>query len=217
MARPRSFRPEKVVEAAKHVFWERGYDGTAVEDLERRTRLNRSSLYLAFGTKRAIFYRALLWYEESFIAPLLAPMERPTASDADIATFFSMLARRFRKNGPVSRQGCFMVNSIAELEGRDARVHAMAVAYRDRLRRAFANALATAGDAGTDPARVDRLSRFLSAATIGVWLQARVDPIDAARTCDALARVRQVAGAPETTTTGTGRPKPAPVPRKKAS
>jgi AcrR family transcriptional regulator len=171
MARPRSFSSERVVEAAKDVFWERGYEGTAVEDLERRTRLNRSSLYLAFGTKRALFYRALIWYEESFIAPLLAPMERPTATDADIATFFSTLARRFRRNGQVARQGCFMVNSIAELEGRDARVHEVAVAYRDRLRRAFANALATSGPAKEDPARLDRLARLVSAATIGVWLQ----------------------------------------------
>jgi AcrR family transcriptional regulator len=186
MARPRSFSAERVVEAAKHVFWQRGYEGTAVEDLERRTRLNRSSLYLAFGTKQAIFHRALGQYEESFIAPLLAPMERETASEADIRTFFSTLARRFRKNGPAARRGCFMVNSIAELEGRDAWVHDVGVAYRDRLRRAFANALATTAQARVDAARLDQRAQFLSAATMGVWLQARVDPIDAARVCDAL-------------------------------
>jgi TetR/AcrR family transcriptional regulator, transcriptional repressor for nem operon len=194
MARPRSFSSERVVEAAKHVFWERGYEGTAVEDLERKTRLNRSSLYLAFGTKQALFYRALNWYEESFIGPLLEPMERETASDADIAAFFSTLARRFRKNGPVARQGCLMINSIAELEGRDARMHEVAVAYRDRLYRAFANALAGTRPAKQDRARLDRLARFLSAATIGVWLQARVDPIDAARACDALTNIRSLAG-----------------------
>jgi AcrR family transcriptional regulator len=191
------------VEAAKHVFWKRGYEGTAVEDLERETRLNRSSLYLAFGTKRALFYRALNWYEQSFITPLLAPMERPTASDADIATFFSTLARRFRKNGPLDRRGCFMVNSIAELEGRDARVHEVAVAYRDRLRRAFANALAATGQ--PDQARRDRLARLLSAATIGVWLEARVDPIDAARACDSLTNFRFLAGKAESNLESTER------------
>lgn len=194
MARPRSFTSDSVVEAAKHVFWERGYEGTAVEDLERKTQLNRSSLYLAFGTKQALFYRALDWYEESFIGPLLEPMERQTASDADIATFFSTLARRFRNNGPVARQGCLMINSIAELEGRDARMHEVAVAYRDRLRRAFANALAGTRPARKDRARLDRIARFLSAATLGVWLQARVDPIDAAKACDALTDVRLLAG-----------------------
>lgn len=181
MGRPRSYSSTHVVETAKNVFWERGYQRTAIEDLERRTRLNRSSLYLAFGTKRGLFDQALGAYIDGFIAPLLRPMERPGAGGAAIEGFFSTLAGRFQQGGPSARQGCLMINSIAELGGHDSHVDKRAVAYRDDLRRAFTNALG-----GTSSHSVNRRSRVLTAATLGAWLLARIDPADAAQTCAAM-------------------------------
>ena len=52
MARPRAFDYERVVAGATEVFWDGGYEGTSVDDLEHGTGLNRSSLYRTFETKR---------------------------------------------------------------------------------------------------------------------------------------------------------------------
>src|SRR5260370_21372182 len=93
MARPRSFSTADAVEAAKAVFWSKGYQDTAISDLERATGLNRSSLYAAFGTKQAIFELALESYLRGFIGPRLAPMERPAAGARAIEGFFTGLAR----------------------------------------------------------------------------------------------------------------------------
>ncbi len=192
MARPRSFSTENAVEAAKAVFWSKGYQDTAISDLERATGLSRSSLYAAFGTKQAIFELALESYQRDFIGPRLAPMERPDADTGDIEAFFTGLAGFFR-TGPQTRRGCFMINSIAEHEGRDTRMGRQAEAFRDRLAAAFANALA----GQREPARVAERAQLLTSITFGIWLTARIDNAGAARACyAAVACIREWHEAP---------------------
>jgi len=184
VARPRTYIPADVVEAAKQVFWEQGYEATGIADLAARTGLGRSSLYHGFGDKRALFAAVLDSYSESFIEPLVEPMERESADIETVASFFMGLRNHLldRRQG---RRGCLLVNTIAELSRRDGDAHRRAVAYRDRLHRAFANALGgrSTGRVG-DVATIDRRSRLLAAATFGVWLSARIDPVDAAGLCD---------------------------------
>ncbi len=182
MARPRSFSTEDAVEAAKAVFWSKGYQDTAISDLELATGLNRSSLYAAFGTKQAIFERALESYLRGFIGPRLAPMERPGAGAGDIERFFTGLAGFFR-TGSQARQGCLMINSIAEHEGRGDRLGRRAQAFRDRLTAAFANAMAGQRKLALVPER----AQLLTATTFGLWLTARIDPAGAAQACEATA------------------------------
>jgi TetR/AcrR family transcriptional regulator, transcriptional repressor for nem operon len=182
MARPRSFSTKDAVEAAKAVFWSKGYQDTAISDLERATGLNRSSLYAAFGTKQAIFELALESYLRGFIGPRLAPMERPGAGPGDIEGFFAGLAGFFR-SGTQARQGCLMVNSIAEHEGRDTSLGRRAEAFRDRLTAAFANAMAGPHDAASTAEQ----AQLLTATTFGIWLSARIDTTTAAEACDAAA------------------------------
>lgn len=180
MARQRSFNTEDVAEAAKGAFWDNGYQHTAIEDLERATGLNRSSLYAAFGTKKAIFDRALDAYLEDFISPRLAPMERPGAGTSDVERFFSNLAEHFRADVRAQR-GCLMINSIVEHEGRSTHLGHRARAFLNRLHDAFANALTNAHQ----PTLVPERAQLLTAATFGIWLMARIDPASAAGTCDA--------------------------------
>jgi TetR/AcrR family transcriptional repressor of nem operon len=185
MARPRSFVQTDVVEAAKRTFWDEGYERTTVDDLERSTGLNRSSMYLAFGAKRDLFDMALDSYMASFIGPRLAPMETPSAGLAEIAGFFSGL-REFFLEGPESRRGCLLVNTIGELAGHDQDVTSRAEDYRDHLRQAFTHALGRPARGARRSAVIDRRAQLLAAATFGTWLSARIDPTDAADLCEAI-------------------------------
>lgn len=186
MGRPRSFDHHAVVERVKLVFWDQGYQNTAIDDLEGATGLSRSSLYAAFGTKQELFTEALDAYIGSFIDGLLRPMERADASIEDVEGFFSGLAERFRGDEQAMR-GCLMVNSIAELEGRSDTLGGRADAFRERLRAAFANALGS----GHDPTDGDERARLLTATTLGVWLTVRTNRRAAAEACDAvIAQIR---------------------------
>jgi hypothetical protein len=111
-------------------------------------------------------------------------MEQQSADIETVASFFKGLKDHLLDRQR-ERRGCLLVNSIVELAGRDRDAHRRAVAYRDRLREAFANALA-GGLAGSvrDVAATGRRSRVLVAATFGVWLSARIDSVEAAGLCD---------------------------------
>src|ERR1700738_1464755 len=50
--RPRAFDPDAALERAMHGFWAKGYEGASLSDLTRAMRINRPSLYAAFGTAR---------------------------------------------------------------------------------------------------------------------------------------------------------------------
>jgi AcrR family transcriptional regulator len=173
-----------VIEAAKELFWANGYHETAVSDLEERTGLSRSSLYLAFGTKRALFGAAIDRYEDTFIGPRIGIMEQERAGLDEIKAFFASV-KDVLVNDPEAERGCFMVNTIAELASRDPDAAERGRTYRDELRNAFEHALE--GGLGDSPAEAgatrDR-AWLLTAVTLGIWLCARLDAADAATLCD---------------------------------
>src|SRR5260370_42177430 len=57
--RPRAFDPETALECAMHVFWAKGYEGASLSDLTQAMRINRPSLYAAFGNKEQLFRKVL--------------------------------------------------------------------------------------------------------------------------------------------------------------
>lgn len=187
MGRPRGFDVEAVVAAAGDLFWECGYHGLTIAGLENATGLHRSSLYQAFGGKELLFAEALALYVDRFIAPRLAPMERPGAGPRDVVGFFRGLATLFRDDAVRGGRGCLWVNAIAEFSNRGPHLDARADEYRQRLRAAFAKALSAAGGRAQPTAElINTRSRVLAATTFGIWLTARFDPNEAARVCDSV-------------------------------
>jgi AcrR family transcriptional regulator len=183
----RSYSDADLAVAAKEVFWDRGYQGTAIDDLQEATGLSRSSLYLAFGTKRALFDAAVADYTESFINPRLRPVEGPEAGLKEAAAYFRRLGAYFLR--PDANRGCLFINSTAELAGRDPAFTPAAAAFTDRLRAAFGNALGHAAAAGVmDPKQVARRTAMLTVSALGVWIAVRSDSTGAAATCRALAQ-----------------------------
>ena len=67
MARPRAFDEEEVLQAALRVFWARGYEGASLSELLEATGLTKSSLYQAFGSKEALFWRVVERYQRDFL------------------------------------------------------------------------------------------------------------------------------------------------------
>jgi AcrR family transcriptional regulator len=144
-------------------------------------------LYLAFGTKRAVFDAALEDYMASFIDPRLRPVEASDAGLPEVAAFFRWLANYFRR--PEAERGCLFVNAIAELAGRDPSFSPNAAYFINRLRAAFSNALGHAATEGAmDSKEASRRTAMLTASVLGVWLEVRSDRAAAAATCRAITR-----------------------------
>ncbi len=188
MGRPKGYDRDQVLTAARDLFWERGYEGASISELEGRTGLNRSSLYQEFGSKRDLFEAALQCYLDQVIAVLLADLNRPDASLDTVASLFRRLAALFLVPGGVSRRGCLMVNATAELAAGDERARVAAANYRDQLRAVFSGALNRAAERGEiRPDVVHARARLLASALMGIWLTVRIDAADASKVCENIA------------------------------
>jgi AcrR family transcriptional regulator len=108
IGRPRAFDVDVALDRALHVFWRKGYEGTSLSDLTKAMRINRPSLYAAFGNKEALFRKALDRYSEGPTAYFDDALQEPTARAA---------AERLLRGtidlltNPRTPQGCLIVQS----------------------------------------------------------------------------------------------------------
>jgi len=60
--RKREFDPDVALDAAMHVFWQKGYIGASLTDLTESMDISKPSLYRAFGNKEALFVKTTQRY-----------------------------------------------------------------------------------------------------------------------------------------------------------
>lgn len=168
MGRPKEFDVDEAVDAATQAFRERGYEATSTQDLCDATGLCRSSIYHTFGSKRELFERSLTRFTEQQTADLveLLHSDRPVPERLH-ALFDAVIAA-----GP---DGCFTVNAMVELAGRDDELTACArrgmTSLRDELRCAI-EAGQAAGEIRTG-ASAGELADFVQTTIAGLQVLAR--------------------------------------------
>src|SRR5258706_12017620 len=170
MARPREFDPDTVLERAMQVFWAKGFESTSLDALCDATRLNRSSLYAAFGDKRALFLETIDRYGDRAVARISAALLRPLPIRELLAVFLAEMIDQIVA-GP-GRSGCFIGNCAAEVARHDRAAAASVRRNLERVEKVFHGAFDRAAgrgelSAGTD---IDALARFFVASTQGIRL-----------------------------------------------
>jgi TetR/AcrR family transcriptional repressor of nem operon len=153
MPRPKSFDEGAVLDQAVQLFWERGYEGTSVADLEMHLGLGRQSLYNAFGDKQTLFLKALERYRRAVTQGALAQLNAPDAGLAEIRAFFRASVKSLTAPGP--RRACLMTNTIMERGSRDPEALLHCNHARAGLERMFRRALAQAKNRGDLPRGLD--------------------------------------------------------------
>jgi len=104
--RPRAFDPEAALERGMHVFWAKGYEGASLSDLTRAMRINRPSLYAAFGNKEKLFRKVLDRYVAGPLAYFGKALAAPKARDVIEQIFFGAAKMA---GDPTVPSGCLMV------------------------------------------------------------------------------------------------------------
>lgn len=54
--REKELRKRQILDAAREVFFERGFDGTTIEEIATRSELSKGALYLYFSSKEEIYF-----------------------------------------------------------------------------------------------------------------------------------------------------------------
>lgn len=119
--RPRTYDPDQALAQATEVFWDAGYSASSLDDISGATRMNRPSLYNAFGDKRNLYLAALDRYRD---------MGRNAMRDAlayDLP-FEEALRRVYRRaisiylSGKHGARGCFLIGTAASEAVHDAKI-----------------------------------------------------------------------------------------------
>jgi len=105
MARPRSFDPEQTLGALKALFWEKGYNGTSMQDVEAATGLGKQSLYRVWTDKRAMYLAALSAYARDEMTGMAQLLDGEGSPRARLATLLDGAVAQ------ADRRGCFLCNA----------------------------------------------------------------------------------------------------------
>ena len=98
-----------MLEAAMLVFWQRGFAGTSLQQLQAATGVNKSGLYAEFRDKDDLFLSSLRHYVERRASEGLLTRTPPGWRNVE----------SFLRSGPAcapGRKGCFAVNAMREFE-----------------------------------------------------------------------------------------------------
>ncbi len=106
--RPAGFDRAEALERAMEIFWERGYEGTTLEDLQTAMGgISPTSFYHAFGSKEALFRQAVEKYQEKVGGPALQALEESATAREAVHQMLRLTAESFCRPG--QPRGCMLV------------------------------------------------------------------------------------------------------------
>ncbi|MEU6432333.1 TetR/AcrR family transcriptional regulator [Microbispora sp. NPDC046973] len=172
--RPRTFDPDTALRTALDLFWERGYEGTSINDLATAMGIASASIYACFGSKEDLFRKVMALYgTTSGEPPRRALREQPTARAAVHAMLRATADEITRPDAPhycmlvlAAPTGAVENHTVREFLA-DLRRDMLAT-IEDRLARGVAD-----GDLTVPPAGLDAVARYYATVVQGLSVQAR--------------------------------------------
>lgn len=113
----KSFNIDKAIESAMILFWEKGYSDSSMTNLLDVTGLTKGSFYNAFGSKRDLFLKALLKYDQDMRRSALQKLIAMDDPKKAIEAFFDTNIRETA--GDCDKKGCFIINTSLDLASHD--------------------------------------------------------------------------------------------------
>lgn len=148
---PRKTRPatardtrDRIVEAARFLFWEKGYAATGLAELLERARANSGSFYYFFESKDAVLRAVLDTYRESLEPHVMKPAFEKSAQP--IERIFAVLeGYRQRLLSTHCQYGCPIGRLALELDPENVPAHTLIAQNFTAWRSAIERCLRDAG------------------------------------------------------------------------
>ena len=173
MARPKDFNEERALDSAVDCFWKHGYEATTVRELADAMKIGGTSLYNAYGDKRALFSRSLERYANRSMRERIERLETGHRPKEAIRAFIAEIVDRSLKDP--DRKGCLLINSALDVAPHDAEIGKVVAGYLDELRTFFRRNIEAAQREGqiADALDADEASGHLLGVLAGIRVLAR--------------------------------------------
>jgi TetR/AcrR family transcriptional regulator, transcriptional repressor for nem operon len=113
MPKVKQFDRGHVLQEAAHIFRQKGYNGTSIDDILKATGLSRSSLYDSFQDKHNLYLQALEMYKKRENQGYQEVHQTQLNGLEKIELVFKEVVKHLIENP--HDNGCLMVNAAAEM------------------------------------------------------------------------------------------------------
>ncbi|MDT3428933.1 TetR/AcrR family transcriptional repressor of nem operon [Paenibacillus forsythiae] len=176
MVRLREFDEQKALEAAMHLFWEKGYEATSLSDLTAKMGIQRPSIYSAFGDKKQLFETALRKYAQLHASRVRSQLHKvPSVKEAFRSFFKGVVAKEYEED---LNRGCFCINTMVELAPHDTKFEILTREHQMYLSAIFQEAIEEgirSGEINKDT-NATALAQTLVVALIGLTVMMKSRP-----------------------------------------
>ena len=112
MPKSETFDRNDVMDKITTLFWEKGFNGTSMQDIVDASGLNRSSIYNSFGDKFKLYLESLKHYRSTLQGPAIARLKNLNPRLA-LKIFYEDVQRSIDNH--TSDRGCLITNCTTEL------------------------------------------------------------------------------------------------------
>ena len=130
MPRVEEFNKQAVLQKAMNLFWEKGYNGTSMQDLVDATELNRSSIYNSFGSKLELYKQTLLFYQNQTAGFFQKALVRAADPLEAIRLMFENFLPEILSDH--RQKGCFILNCRTEMGNQEKSLKEWLIETQDR-------------------------------------------------------------------------------------
>lgn len=175
MSKQAKFDRGDVINKAKNLYWEKGYHGTSMRNLQDVVDMRPGSIYAAFGSKENLFNEALNCYAKESTVHLTNCMAKEKTVLDGLKHFLRSITICSKDTAPSGM--CMVIKSIAELTQNDhpdllsnaTRIFSrIELAFREMFQQAIDNGEL---DTAKDPIE---LARYFQIQIIGLRTYAQV-------------------------------------------
>lgn len=145
--RPRAYDPDIALARARDTFWWAGYAGTSLDELAIAMRMNRPSIYGAFGGKEVLYLKAVARYADDSRTALANALAQPRPLPETLRGVYHGAARWYLA-GDGGPRGCFLIGTAVTEARRNQKVRAIVESTFDAFTDIFADRFERAAQEG---------------------------------------------------------------------
>jgi len=162
-----------IVDKATNLYWEKGFHGTSMRNLQDVIDMRPGSIYAAFGSKEGLFKEAIQHYAQQGIDHLNTLKLEKNSPFKGLKAFVESAVIHSQVVAPSGM--CMLAKTVSELTEENAELLAEAKSLLNKIEGAFAQALSEAQMTGeiASSKNTKQLASYLQVQVMGLRTYAR--------------------------------------------